>query len=417
MSGGAYQPLTQPILYPLPKPKHHPTLTSKSLEWQGNMTVKLVERPRPMITEPKDALIRVTTTTICGSDLHMYHNQVHMEKGDVLGHECMGIVEEIGPDVKNIKKGDRVVVSAVISCGTCWFCKNGFYSCCETTNPSKECEEMYGDRLSGIFGYSQVTGGFDGGQAEFVRVPYADVNLLPIPSELPDEKVLFLSDIVCTGWHANELSQVSEGQTVAVFGCGPVGLMCMMWAKFRGAKRVIGIDDVKFRLDLAREKLGVETVNLGEVQDIGRHLKQIVKGGPDVAIDAVGFNYPKTTTHKMEKLSGLETDVPEVIEAAAFALRKMGNLAVIGDYFGKANHFPIGMIMEKGIRMHGSQVFVQKYWKELLGYIQQGKVDPTFVITHVMPLEKAEEAYTMFDRKEDHCVKVLLKASTPITTK
>jgi threonine dehydrogenase-like Zn-dependent dehydrogenase len=370
-----------------------------------------------MITEPGDALVRITSTTICGSDLHMYHGEVHMEKGDVLGHECMGIVEDVGPAVKDIKIGNRVVVSAVISDGKCWFCKKGFYSCCDTTNPSQECEDLYGDRLAGIFGYSHLTGGFEGGQAEFIRVPLADVNLLPVPQELPDEKALFLSDIVCTGWHGNELAGVTEGQTVAVWGCGPVGLMCMMWAKFRGAKRVIGIDNIPYRLNVAKEKLGVEVINFDEYKDVGKHLKKIVRGGPDVCIDAVGFRYPKSLFQKVEKGIGMETDVSDIINEAAYAARKCGSLALIGDYFGFTNHFPIGMIMEKGIKVHGSQVFVQKYWKELLGYIQQGKVDPSFVVTHRIGLEQGAEAYRKFDKKEDNILKVILKPSAAINPK
>jgi len=417
MSGGAYEPVQGTILYPINTSKKHPSLTYKAIEWQGNQSVRVVERPKPMITEPADALVRITSTTICGSDLHMFHGEVHMEKGDVLGHECMGIVEEIGPEVKDIKVGDKVVVSAVIADGKCWFCKNGFYSCCDTTNPSKECEDMYGDRLAGIFGYSHVTGAFEGGQAEFIRVPIADVNLLPVPPSISDEKVLFLSDIACTGWHANELSGVTKGQTVAVWGCGPVGLMSMMWAKFRGAKRVIGIDNIPYRLNIAKEKLGVEVINFNEIKDVWKHLKEIVPGGPDVAIDAVGFRYSKSLGHKLEKAVGLETDVGDVVTEAVFALRKMGNISLIGDYFGYANHFPIGAVMEKGIKMHGSQVFVQKYWKELLGYIQEGRVDPSFVVTHRLPLEQGAEAYGMFDRKEDNVLKVILKPSLVTPTK
>jgi threonine dehydrogenase-like Zn-dependent dehydrogenase len=417
MSGGAYEPVAGPILYPIAQSKKHPSITYKALEWHGTEDVRVVERAKPMITEPGDALIRITSSTICGSDLHMYHGEVHMEKGDVLGHECMGIVEEVGPAVKDIKVGNRVVVSAVIACGKCWFCKNQFYSCCDTTNPSKECEDMYGDRLAGIFGYSHVTGGFEGGQAEYIRVPIADINLLPVPQELPDEKVLFLSDIICTGWHANEMGGVTAGQTVAVWGCGPVGLMSMMWAKFRGAKRIIGIDNIPYRLNIAKEKLGVEVINFDEVKEVGKYLKKIVPGGPDVCIDAVGFRYSKTLRQKVERTIGLETDVSEIISEASYAVRKMGGLALIGDYFGNTNGFPIGMVMEKGIKMHGSQVFVQKYWKELLGYIQEGKVDPSFVISHTMSLEQGSAAYRMFDRKEDNILKVVLKPVSTMTTK
>jgi len=387
----------------------------KALEWEGKDDVKVVTRPRPLITEPTDCVVRVTTTTICGSDLHMYHHDVkQMEKGDILGHEFMGIVESVGPQVKNIKIGDRVVVSAVICCGNCQYCKQGNVSLCDTTNPSAEIESLYGQRLSGIFGYSHLTGGYPGGQAEYVRIPLADMNVLKVPSNLKDEQVLFLSDIACTGWHANELGEVSEGKTVVIWGCGPVGLMAAMWAKFRGAKRVISVDGIPYRLQFAKEKLGVETINFTEV-DVVDTVRTMIPGGPDVVIDAVGFRYPKSLVHKVQRSLGTEGDSPEVLIEALLSCKKGGNLAIVGDYFLYANGFPVGALMEKGITTRGSQVYVQKYWKQLLGYIEQGKVDPSFVITHVMPFEKAAEAYRMFDQKADNSIKILLKTASGST--
>jgi len=271
-------------------------------------------------------------------------------------------------------------------------------------------EKMYGHRTGALFGYSQLTGAYDGGQAEFARVPFADVNCLKITSDLPDEKVLFLSDIVCTGWHANELGNVKEGDIVAIWGCGPIGLMAGMWAKFRGAKRILMIDAVPERLMMAKQKLGAEIIDFTKT-DVIKEIQTLVPGGPDVAIDAVGFRFPKTLLHKFQRAFKLETDVPTVLTEAITTVRKAGTVSIVGDYIAYSNQFPIGAMMEKGLTMRGGQVFVQKYWKELLGYIEQGKVDPTFVITHVMPLEHAAQAYKLFDAKENGMIKVILKTS------
>jgi len=410
---------TENITFPKTKPLTDPSKTMIALEWHGDQDVRVVERPRVMITEPKDALVRVTTTTICGSDLHLYHKEFSgLYAGDILGHECMGIVEQIGSEVKNVKVGDRVVVSAVICCGQCDYCKRGEVSLCDYTNPSKEMETMYGHRLSGIFGYSHLLGGYDGGQAEYVRVPLADNTCLKISNNnLRDEQVLFLSDIACTGWHANELGQVKKGDVVAVWGCGPVGLMAQMWAKFRGASRVIAIDCIPNRLQLAQKQLGSEIINF-EQQDPIKALKELLGplNGPDVCIEAVGFRFPKSIIEKVERFAKLETDSPQVLTECILACKKGGRIACVGDYYSHCNHFPIGPLMEKYINFRGSQVFVQKYWKELLGYIEQGKVDPTFVITHTMSLDKGDVAYGMFDRKEDNCIKILLKPSLKTTT-
>jgi threonine dehydrogenase-like Zn-dependent dehydrogenase len=362
-----------------------------------------------MITEPKDALIRVTSTTICGSDLHLYLGEVPgMEKGDVMGHEFMGIVEQIGPQVKDIKPGDRVVVSFDIACGSCDYCQRAEYTLCDATNPSAEMEKLYGHRTSGMFGYSHLTGGYEGGQAEYVRVPFADMNCLKVPSHLPDEKLLFLSDIVGTGWHANELAKISKGNTVAIWGAGPVGLMAAMWAKFRGAKRVIMIDGVSYRLQFARERLGVETINFTE-HDVEDTLRIMIPGGPDAGIDAAGFRFPTTLLHKIQRAIKLETDSPQILTEIIRCVRKGGKIGIVGDYFAYTNQFPIGAFMEKGMEMSGGQSFTQRYWKELLGYIERGEVDPSFVITHKMTLEEGVEAYKMFDQKTNNAIKMFLK--------
>jgi len=397
--------------YPTTQYKGDPSQKMIAAQWFGAEDVRPMHVPKPMITDPTDAIVRITSTTICGSDLHMYLHEVkEMDKGFILGHEFMGIIEQVGPDVKEVKQGDRVVVSAVIADGCCFYCKNGWYSCCDNTNPNKEVEKLYGQRLSGIFGYSRLTGGYPGGQAEYARIPIADFNCLKVPSSLPDEKVLFLSDIACTGWHANEFGQVSPGQTVAIWGCGPVGLMATMWAKFRGASRVIVIDNVPVRLDLATKKLGAETINFDKC-DVVETLKQMCPHGPDVCIETAGFRFPKSTSQKVQRTTGIETDSSDILREMIISCRKAGNIAIIGDYFKDTNQFPIGAMMEKGLTVKGSQVYVQKYWKQLLGYIERGLVDPSFIITHTMPLEKIDEAYKMFNKKLDNCIKVLIKPS------
>jgi len=392
--------------------KKDPVKTMKALQWFGNEDVRVQTVPKPMITDPGDMILRVTSSTICGSDLHMYHSEVKdMRKGDILGHEFMGIVEEIGPDVKTLKVGDRVVCSFLIIDGKCNYCKMEQYSCCDGTNPSTLMESIYGHRISAAFGYSHLTGGYAGGQAEFVRVPLADNNTLKVPEHLPDEKVLFLSDIVSTGWHANELGKVGKGDVVAIWGCGPVGLMAAAWAKFRGAARVISIDNVPYRLDTAKNKIGVEVINFNE-KNVVETLQAICPGGPDVCIDAVGFRFPTSLAHKLQRALYLETDAPSIINEMVRVIRKGGRISLVGDYFGTANQFPIGPFMEKSLSMAGGQTHVQKYWKELLGYIERGEFDPTFVITHHMSLDKADECYRIFDRKEDNMLKVVLKPSS-----
>lgn len=383
----------------------------RALVWEGKYDIKLREVPKPMITDATDAIVKITTASICGSDLHLYRNEIPgnaMHRGDIVGHEGMGIVEEVGPHVRDIKPGDRVVISCIIAEGNCWYCKQGLYSLCDLSNPCQNAEAIAGYKLSGVFGYTHLTGGFAGCQADYVRVPYADTTLLRVPSSLPDEKLVLLSDALCTGWHACELGQVSPGQTVAVWGCGPVGLLAQMWAKYRGAARVIGIDHIPSRLQIARDKIGSDVINYDEIDPL-EALRALCPGGPDVCIEAAGYRYSKSLTHKIQRAIGIEVDTPEILTEAIKAVRKAGTVAVVGAYFQNANQFPIGILMEKGITLRGSQVFVQRYWKHLLSILEKGEIDPTFIITHVMPLSLGSEAYKMFDEKLDSCEKVLLK--------
>ncbi|KAL2649603.1 hypothetical protein R1flu_017731 [Riccia fluitans] len=392
-------------------PKVDETRFMKALEWHGKKDVRVnAKRPMPLVTDPGDVVLQVTSTCICGSDLHLYlGNMLGMQSGDVLGHEFMGVVHDVGPDVKNLKKGDRVVACFDIACGQCYFCsKLHLFTCCDNTNPSKDMKDMYGDQTAGFFGYSHLTGGYPGGQAEYVRVPFADTNTLLVPENTPDEKLVFLSDIVPTAWHANELGEVGEGDNVAIWGCGPVGMLTARFAQIRGAKEVILIDSVKYRLDCAKEKLpGVHTINFKEVK-VYDALRKIFPHGPDVGIDAVGMHYASSLIHKMQMMTMLETDTPEILNDIIFNVRKGGRISVIGAYGGFTNHFNIGAFMEKSQTMRGGQTPVQKYWKYLLELIQEGKLDPTMVITHQKPLEDGPEMYKTFNEKIDHCMKVVL---------
>merc|ERR1712130_864767 len=374
-------------------------------------TIELADRQKPLVTDSKDAVIRITSATLCGSDLHLYHHQYSgMTRHDVVGHESMGIVEEIGPNVQNVKIGDRVIVSPVLADGTCEYCKRGQFDACDTTNPSVLMEQGVGHRCAGLLGYGHLTGGYEGVFAEYVRVPYADVNLLKVPEHLPDEKVFSLADSLTTAWHANELGEVSEGKTVCIWGCGPVGLYTAMWAKFRKAARVISVDCVPERLEMANS-LGCETVNFAEVNVLDT-IREMIPGGPDICIEAVGFRYPKSILHKVERAIRLETDAPDILTECITLVRKGGNVAIIGDYYGLANHFPVGMLFEKGITLRAGIVPVQKYWKELLQYIDEGKVDPSNIVTHHMSLEDIAQAYKMFDLKENGAIKVIIHPST-----
>jgi threonine dehydrogenase-like Zn-dependent dehydrogenase len=400
-------PFDQDINFPIIHPNTDPNKSMRAAEWMGKDTIQVVNRQKPLVTEPADAVIRITSATLCGSDLHLYHHQYSgMDKHDIIGHESMGIVERVGPDVKDIKAGDRVIVSPVIADGTCDYCKRGQFDACDTTNPSKLMEAAIGHRCAGLLGYGHLTGGYDGIFAEYVRVPYADVNLLKVPDHLHDEKVFSLADSLTTAWHANELAEVEEGKTVVIWGCGPVGLYTAMWAKFRKAGRIISIDCVPYRLDMAK-KLGCETVNFEEV-DVVKTIQQMVPGGPDICIEAVGFRFPKSILHKIERAVRLETDAPDIITECITLVRKGGNVAIIGDYYGLTNHFPIGALFEKGITLRAGIVPVQKYWRQLLEYIDQGKVDPSCIVTHHMPLESIAEAYKMFDEKEKGAIKIII---------
>ncbi|KAJ3040706.1 hypothetical protein HDV00_010599 [Rhizophlyctis rosea] len=385
--------------------------TMKALEWHGTRDMRVIERPVPKVTDPGDVILKVTATAICGSDLHMYLNYTPgLRRGDVVGHEFMGIVEDAGSGVKNIRKGDRVVTAFDIGCTSCQFCsKHKLFSSCDNTNDSVKQEALYGHKTAGMFGYTHLTGGWDGGQAQYVRVPFADTNTLKLPDSLPDKKALFLSDILPTGWHAAEMGEVGEGQTVAIWGCGPVGMLAAASSHYKKAGRIILIDQEQYRLDYAKKHLPyVETINIRDRSAL-EQLREMVPHGPDVAIEAVGFHYARSPMHRAQMLVGIETDPSEILNEMIMAVRKGGLISIVGVYVGLTNGFNIGAFMEKGLRMAGGQTPVQRYWPTLLPLVESGELDPSFVVTHEVPLEKGPEMYKIFNDKMDNCVKVMLR--------
>jgi threonine dehydrogenase-like Zn-dependent dehydrogenase len=383
--------------------------------WYGKNNVQVVEVPDPKILNPRDAIVKITSTAICGSDLHLYDGFVPtMEKGDVLGHEFMGEVVEVGSAVKNLKIGDRVVVPFPISCGNCFFCQKQLFSLCENSNPNAVmAEEMWGHSPAGIYGYSHLLGGYAGGQAQYARVPFADFNPIKIPGELPDEKVLFLSDILPTGYMAAENCQIQPGDTIAVWGCGPVGQFAITSAYLLGAERVIAIDRYPERLQMAAEKGHAETLNYEDV-DIYDALDEMTGGrGPDACIEAVGMEAHapgvKYAYDRVKQAMMLETDRPLALRQAIMCCRNGGTLSVPGVYGGFIDKVPFGSIMNRSLTIKTGQTHVQRYMRPLLERIQKGEIDPSFVITHKMALEDAPTGYEIFKNKEDDCVKVVLK--------
>jgi len=382
----------------------------------GKQDVRVQDVPDPRILNRQDAIVKITSSAICGSDLHLYNGFIPtMESGDILGHEFMGEVVEVGPDVRRLKKGDRVVVPFPISCGVCLACSGGLFSCCENSNPNSWiAEKMWGHGIAGVFGYSHMLGGFAGGQAQYARVPYADVGPIKIPEELPDEKVLFLSDIFPTGYMGAEMCDIKPGHVIAVWGCGPVGQFAIASAKLLGAERVIAIDHVPYRLQMAKEKAGASDILNYEEVDVPEALKEITGGrGPDACIDAIGMEAHAPTLEyaydRTKQALMLENDRPIALRQAIMSCRNGGNISVIGVYSGFVDKFPMGSVMNRSLTIKTGQCHVQRYMQPLLDRIQKGEIDPSFVITHRLPLEEAARGFSMFAKKEDNCVKVVLK--------
>lgn len=386
----------------------------KAVCWHSAGDVRVDNVDDPKILNPRDAILKVTSTAICGSDLHLYDGYIpSMMSGDILGHEFMGEVVEVGSGVKNLQKGDRVVVPFTISCGGCFFCNRDLWSLCDNSNPkSYLAEKLWGHSPSGIYGYSHILGGYAGGQAEYVRVPFADVGPIKIPEGLTDDQVLFLTDIFPTGYMGAENCDIEPGETVAVWGCGPVGQFAIRSAFMLGAGRVIAIDRFPERLALAEEG-GAEVLNYEEV-DVGEALKEMTGGmGPDCCIDAVGLEAhgtgPMALYDKVKQTVRIETGRPLVLREAIAACRKGGKISVPGVYGGFVDKIPMGAFVNKGLQMKSGQTHVQRYLKPLLERIQNGEIDPSFVITHRLPLDQAPEAYKIFRDKEENCIKVVLK--------
>ena len=386
--------------------------------WSGRNTVQVENVPDPKILNDRDAIVRITSTAICGSDLHLYDGYVPtMKKGDILGHEFMGEVVETGRGVENLQVGDRVVVPFPIACGNCWACKHELYSVCENSNPNWGlAEKAFGHGTAGIFGYSHLTGGYAGGQAEYARVPYADVGPIKIEDDLPDEQVLFLSDIFPTGYMGAEMCDIKGGDVIAVFGAGPVGQFAIASAVMLGAEQVIAIDQYDYRLQMAVNKAGATaTINFGEDADIVEQLKQLTGGrGPDAVIDAVGMEAwhghgAIAAVDRVKQAARLESDRGHALRDAILACRPGGIVSVIGVYGGLMDKFPTGAFMNKGLTMRTGQCHVQRYLRPLYEHVKNGDIDPSFVITHRLPLGEAPNGYETFKHKQDECVKVVLK--------
>ncbi len=388
----------------------------KALCWYGTSDVRFETVPDPKIEDPRDVILKVTSTAICGSDLHIYDGFMPtMEKGDVLGHEPMGVVVEAGKAVTKVKKGDRVVVPFDLACGECFFCKKQMYSCCDTSNRNAEmARKVMGQSPAGLLGYSHMLGGYAGGQAEYLRVPYADVGALKVPDEISDDKVLFLSDIFPTGYMAAENCQMEKGDTVAVWGCGPVGQFAIKSAWMFGAGRVIAIDRVTERLEMAAKHGRAETINFDDV-DVYDALMEMTKGrGPDRCIDAVGAEAHATGSidavmDKVKTAVMLGTDRAHVLREAIMCCRKGGTLSIPGVYIGFPDKVPFGALMNKGLTVKTGQTHTQRYMRPLLEKILSGEIDPSFVITHRVKLEEGPKMYKTFRDKKDGCVKVVLQ--------
>jgi threonine dehydrogenase-like Zn-dependent dehydrogenase len=383
--------------------------------WFGKHDMRVVDVPEPKILNPRDAIVRITSTAICGSDLHLYDALMPtMEKGDILGHEFMGEIVDVGHGVKNLEVGDRVVVPFPISCGSCFFCGQKQFSLCENSNPNAPmAKKVFGHSTAGIYGYSHLTGGYAGGQAEYARIPYADVDHLKVPEELSDEQVLFLSDIFPTGYMAADNCNIQPGDTVAVWGCGPVGQFAIASAYLLGAERVIAIDRFPERLRMAREKAGAETINYTKVDTYEALMEMTGGRGPDSCIDAVGMEAHGATLEyaydQVKQALMMEPDRPIVLREAIRACRKGGTISIAGVYGGFGDKIPLGAMMNKALTIKTGQTHVQRYMQPLLERVQRGEIDPSFVITHRMSLDDAPKGYDIFKNKEEDCIKVVLK--------
>jgi len=386
----------------------------KAITWHGKHDMRCEHVPDPRIEHGRDCIIKVTSCAICGSDLHIYNGVIpDMHKGDVVGHETMGEVVEVGPDCKDLKVGDRVVIPFTISCGECYFCRNGWYSACERSNPDAEkASKMWGHSPAGLFGYSHLLGGYAGGQAEYLRVPFADVGALKVPNGMSDDQALFLSDIFPTGYMAADFCNIKGGETIAIWGCGPVGQFAIRSAILMGAERVIAIDTVPERMEMARAA-GAETLDFAK-HDIYDAIQQHTRGrGADACIDCVGTE-PYATSgadamiDRIKVATFMGTDRPHVLRQAIHCCRNFGTVSIVGVYGGYLDKIPFGSAINRGLTFRMAQTPVQAYMPKLLALIEEGRIDPSFVITHKATLEDAPGLYSVFNAKQDNCVKVVI---------
>lgn len=378
--------------------------TMLALTFHGTQDVRLTEVRTPTITDPTDVVVRSTGVTICGSDLHLYHNKIpDLKKGDILGHEGTGVVEDVGAQITKFKVGDRVVASFSIACGTCEQCKAKLFTMCDRTNTNAKMDELYGQKLGGILGYSHLLGGYAGTQAEYFREPFGDVNCFHVPDSVSDETALLMADVTLTAYHSVVDIKFQEGETAAIWGAGPIGQLIAQWLlKVFGARKVMLIDNVAPRLHWAQERLnGLETINFDQTPQVAEEVMHKVAGGVDVSFDAAGFRYAKSLKLQTMQTLGVETDTPEIINEAIRATRKFGRISVIADYVGQCNEFLIGAMMEKGILLKGNgQAPVQAYMEQVFeDYIVPGKFDPTLILTHRFKLEDIAKVYKAFDEK------------------
>jgi len=374
----------------------------KAITYQGIKDVKVNNVGDPKLINKDDIIVKVTSTAICGSDLHLIHGMVpNMPRGYILGHETMGIVEDAGSEVTRVKKGDRVIIPFPVSCGHCWFCEHDLWSQCDNSNANGE--------VGGIFGYSKTYGGYDGGQAEYLRVPYANVGPFKVPEELTDEQVLFLTDILPTSYWGAETGGVKKGDTVVVLGCGPVGLLAQKWAAFMGAERVIAVDYIDYRLYHAKKYNKVEALNFNDYDNTGAYIKEITHGGADVVIDCVGMDGKMSVIEMVESAMKLQGGSKSAIEIATQAVRKGGTVSLVGVYGMRYNAFPLGDFFARNITLKMGQCPAHSYVERILKLIREGRFDATDIITHKLSLDQGEHAYEIFDEKKDNCIKVVLK--------
>lgn len=376
----------------------------KAVTYQGVKNVVVKDVPDPKIQKPDDMIVKLTSTAICGSDLHLIHGMIpNLQEDYVIGHEPMGIVEEVGPEVTKLKKGDRVIIPFTIACGECFYCKNHLESQCDNSNDN-------GD-MGAYFGYSGTTGGYPGGQAEYLRVPFANFTHFKIPenSERPDESLALIADVMPTAYWSVDNAGVKQGDTVVVLGCGPVGLLAQKFCWLKGAKRVIAVDYVDYRLQHAKKNNQVETVNFEQHDNVGAYLKEITKGGADVVIDAVGMDGKMSDLEFLASGLKLQGGTMSALIIASQAVRKGGTIQITGVYGGRYNGFPLGDIMQRNVNIRSGQAPVIHYMPYMYELVASGKVDVTDIITHVIPLSEAKRGYEMFDTKTDNCIKVILK--------